>query len=208
MSDPQTAGPAAVTAARTRWRAAEDGLFPALVLDPDSYRRATDAVGAVLAELRRRCTTLPELIGLQGAAAEIVTAAYPEHGGLSADLLFGVASAMRDRELVIDDARRRRDEAVARARAAGSAWALLEGPDDPAELTHGRAETLHLASGTVVALAVDPWSGAPPFTLTVTAPAGDTRTWSFPDREQWVARYRQLRAAVEDGLLPSEPVAS
>jgi hypothetical protein len=48
--------------ARIRWRAAEERLYPLALADTDAYMDAVEAVGRVLAELRRTCTSSEDLL--------------------------------------------------------------------------------------------------------------------------------------------------
>nr|MBA3907133.1 hypothetical protein [Pseudonocardiales bacterium] len=50
MPDAAPCSPA-VAQARSRWRAAEDRLYPTLINDPSSYQRGLADVQAVVAEL-------------------------------------------------------------------------------------------------------------------------------------------------------------
>ena len=99
---------------------------------------------------------------------------------------------MRDRELGARDAGRRRDDAVAAARAAGAAWAVVDGPADAAELTVGRWVRMHLASGAVVEATADPWS--PDARFTVYAGSDDH---TFADRAAFLAGVAAVCAGIE-----------
>jgi hypothetical protein len=48
--------------ARIRWRAAEERLYPLALADSDAYMDAVEAVGRVLAELRRTCASNEDLL--------------------------------------------------------------------------------------------------------------------------------------------------
>jgi hypothetical protein len=186
-----------IGAARVRWRAAEEHLFPMLVADPSGYQRAVVELRAVVDELRVRSAAGADLLALERVAAEVVAAACPEGARLPADLLMGVACGMLDREVLVEHARRRQEQAVADARAAGRAWATIEGPDSPGDLVEGRRIALHVESGTLLTAAVDPWSGEPPFALSDVTPAGETVTRTFTDRAEWLAEHERCRASVE-----------
>jgi hypothetical protein len=186
-----------IGAARARWRAAEEHLFPVLLADPSGYQRAVVEVRAVVDELRVRSAAGADLLALERAAAEVVAAACPEGARLPAGLLMGVACGMLDRELLAEHARRRREQAVADARAAGRAWAAIEGPDSPGDLVEGCSTALHVESGTLLTATVNPWSGEPPFALSVVPPAGETLTRTFTDRAEWLAEHERCRASVE-----------
>jgi hypothetical protein len=193
--------PDPAVAARARWRAAEDRLYPTLLTDPHAYQRGLSAVHAVLDELRRRDADLAGLLAADAAPDELVAAACPQGSTLPAELLTGVACGLRDRELQARDDARRREEKVRAARADGAAWAVLAGPADPAELCEplgGRRTALHLASGTVLEAVLDPWDRDAPFS--VTRYPGEART--FRDRDAWLAAIATLEADVEAGPPP------
>ena len=181
--------------ARARWRAAEDRLYPSLLADPAGYQRGIAAVQAVLAELRRRANDVSDLVGIESAPDDVVGTACPDGVALPVDLLVAVACGMRDRELTAEQDHRRRQAAIDAARAAGAAWALLDGPEDPADLVDGRRLAVHLASGTVVEMTVDPWARGEAFGLTVTP--GDTA--SFSDRAAWLAELARVEGGIAAG---------
>lgn len=91
-------------AARARWLAAEDRLYPALMGDPAGYERALRQVRAVVEELRRRASDLPELVAEEAAVDEVLAAACPDGTAIPADLLIQVACAMRSREIAVQPA--------------------------------------------------------------------------------------------------------
>ncbi|HVL83676.1 MAG TPA: hypothetical protein VM367_05175 [Pseudonocardia sp.] len=197
MPDAADPPPMRLGVARARWRAAEDRLYPVALADPASYQRGLQAVQAVLTELRRRTGEVEALLAVEAAAEEIVAAACPGGPPLPADLLVAVACGLRDRELAGEAADRRRRETIDAARAAGRAWAVLDGPPTPAELAGGRQVLLHLDSQTVLEATVDPWSGGEPFGLGLTRPGGGTESSSTGDRAAWLAAHERLRAEVE-----------
>jgi hypothetical protein len=184
--------------ARARWRASEDRLYPMLVADPASYERALAYVRAVVGELRRRGDDVSVLLAAEAGAGEVLASACPEGVPLPADLLVGVACAIRDREISAAAERRRVDRAVAQAREAGRGWAVLRGPEQPGELTEGSASVLHVASGTVLTATVDPWSGGPRYRLQIAHPEGAATSHYFSDRAEWLAAHQRSRAELED----------
>jgi len=188
----------AVAAARARWRAAEDRLYPSVVSDPQGYQRGVVAVQAVVEELRRRAGDVADLVAAESAADEVVAAAGPQATGLPADLLVGVACGLLDREIAARQEGRRREQVVADARAAGRSWAVLEGPE-PDALTDGRSVALHVASGAVVTASVDPWSERRPvFALEVVAADGTAaQSRTFTERADWLAEIEHTRRDIE-----------
>jgi hypothetical protein len=180
-------------AARARWRAAEDRLYPTLLTDPQAYQRGLGAVHAVLDELRRRDADLVALLAADAAPDELVAAACPGGSWVPAELLVGVACGLRDRELRARAEHRRREETMRAARAAGAEWAVLAGPADPAELdelTGGRRLAVHLATGTLLDALADPWDRDAPYAVTLSP--GDTHT--YPDRRSWLADVARFTA--------------
>lgn len=184
----------ALRVARGRWRAAEDQLYPSLLADPTSYQRTMSAMQAVLAELRRRGGGTEGLLAAESSAAEVVAMACPDGAAVRAELLVAVACGTVDRELTAEHEQRRRSQAMDAARAAGAAWAVVDGPVDVEELAQGRMVTVHLASGTVVSATVDPWAREAAYGLDV-LPDGVSR--SFDDRSVWLDELRSVRAQVE-----------
>jgi hypothetical protein len=210
--------PDPAVAARARWRTAEDRLFPTLLTDPAGYQRGLDAVHAVLEGLRQHATGVADLLAAEARSADVVAAACPGNP-LPAELVVGVACAMRDRELRAQQETARRAEAVRATRAAGARWAVLDGPATAAELTGldgpgpgfgagaapmgglpvgGRRLALHLASGTLLEAGVDPWDRDAPFTVTCTP--GETHV--FTDRAGWLAGIADLETDIEAAAGP------
>jgi hypothetical protein len=91
-------------AARARWLAAEDRLYPALVTDAGAYERALTQIHAVVEQLRARCQDLPGLVAAEAAAADVIASACPDGSAMPADLLIQVACAMRSREIAVQPA--------------------------------------------------------------------------------------------------------
>jgi hypothetical protein len=188
LTGPGAAGP------RARWRAAEDRLYPTLIANPATYQRALTQIQAVVEEVRRRGDDMPALLSVEADADQVLASACPEGIGLPADLLLGVACAVRDRELTARSERERLERVVADARSAGAEWAPLRGPESPAGLTEGSTAALHLATGTVLTATVDPWSGDPPYGLEVAPTDGAATGRTFTDRAEWLAEYQRCRA--------------
>ena len=186
-----TSSPAVL--ARARWRAAEDRLYPSLLNDPTAYQRGIAAVQAVLGELRRRGHDVSDLLELEERADELLATACPGGIPLPADLLVAVACGMRDRELSAERVARRRAAAVDAARSAGSAWAVLDGPEDPAEVTEGRWVAVHVDTGTVIEAAIDPWARGRPYGISVVP----GEVGSFADRDAWQSEIARLQQSLE-----------
>lgn len=196
MSDP-------LTSARARWRSAEDQLFPALIANPGMYQRALAEIQALVAELRRRGDDRAVLLTADADPGALLTQVCPGGICLPADLAVGVACGARDRQLTDQENRRRAEQSVTDARAAGRPWAVLAGPEDLAELADGESIALHLPTGTVVTATVDMWSGGPPYSLRVAPPDGEPACSSFSDRADWLDACRRGRAGLS-GPAPAE----
>lgn len=84
------------------WRAAEDRLYPVVMVRPDIYERSVELVRRVADELQR-CTEPAALAAAWSEAAEIVYEVSRDRllplGDLDAGLVAGAAFAMRYREL-------------------------------------------------------------------------------------------------------------
>jgi len=191
-----------VLVARAGWRSAEAELFPALIADPHSYQRTVEAVRLVASELRSRCRDARGLVEQRGRAEEVVAAAAVDVT-VPPPLLVAVASALVDREFAAESGERDRRRAIEEARAAGRAWAVWEGPEDPAELpdpsarSGGRSIAIHVRSGTVVTAEVLAWSPAEPYLLRVDPPEGEPDVRTYVDRKEWLDAHGRSRSAVE-----------
>jgi hypothetical protein len=104
---------------------------------------------------------------------------------------------MRDREISAARERERVELLIAQARAAGNAWAVLHGPELPADLGDGSSVVMHVASGTVLTATVDIWSGGPPYRLELTPTEGTPASEAFSDRAEWLAAHQRYRSELE-----------
>lgn len=194
-----------VTVARARWHSAGEQLFPALLADPAGYQRALTDIQAVVAELRRRGDDEAVLLAAAADPPALLAEACPAGSGLPADIAVGVACSVRERELNAEARRRQAERTVAEARAAGQPWAVLAGPEKPAELSgEGDAVALHLPTGTVVTATVDMWSGGPPYLLQIAPPEGEPACLPFTGRADWLEAYERCMAELSD----ASPAAS
>lgn len=99
--DGSGSGPDALAAARMRWRAAEDRLYPQVMGDPDTYQRVISVVGAMAGELRSRAATVEELLALEAQPAEVLAAVPVDRAatGIGDEVLLQAACSLRSREL-------------------------------------------------------------------------------------------------------------
>ena len=111
------------------WKAAEERLYPVVMVRPDLYERSVRMVRAVADELTA-CLGLPALVEAWESAAEIVHRAATEAGldleGLDAGLLAGAGFSMRYRELATAASRTERLDRIRAAADAGEAWVRVE----------------------------------------------------------------------------------
>jgi hypothetical protein len=202
--------------ARVRWRAAEDRLFPMVLVDPDAYRRALDVVGLLLEQLRVRTTSLDQLLDLDVDPAPLL-AALPagSAGGVrcagsagGADrLTLEAAFALRQRELAAAAERSARVAAIASARSVGATWVNLEGSWEAVCRIGARHTEMHLATGRALVATVDPYSGDGPHRLELVVLDGDTGTpvettdrgQAFADRAHWLAERERWRTEIDRG---------
>ena len=198
------------------WRAAEERLYPVVMVRPDLYERAVRLVRVVADELAG-CLDLAALTGAWGGAAEVVHRAAGEAGldleGLDAGLIAGAAFSMRFRELAGAAARAERLGRIRAAAEAGEAWVRVEeiGSRETAGMVPWSWIEMHVASGAGLrqTLEADPSTGAPRYSLEVVPldPATGDRLptppdlvaveESFDDPTEWMAAVEAKRAQIE-----------
>ncbi len=197
----------ALRRARARWRAAEDRLFPVVLVDPDTYRQALYVVGLLLEQLRANNTSLDQLLGLDVDPAPLLST-LPAGSVRGGDrLTLEAAFAVRDRELTAAAKRGRRAAAIALARSAGATWVDLEGSWEAVLSTGARHTEMHLPTARALVATVDPYSGNGPHRLELVVLDGDTgtpvettdRDRAFADRAEWLAQRQRWRADIEEG---------
>lgn len=197
----------ALRRARARWRAAEDRLFPVVLVDPDTYRQALYVVGLLLEQLRANTTSLDQLLGLDVDPAPLLST-LPAGSVRGGDrLTLEAAFAVRDRELTAAAKRGRRAAAIALARSAGATWVDLEGSWEAVLSTGARHTEMHLPTARALVATVDPYSGDGPHRLELVVLDGDTgtpvettdRDRAFADRAEWLAQRQRWRADIEEG---------
>ena len=198
------------------WKAAEERLYPVVMVRPDLYERAVRMVRVVTDELAG-CLDLPALVTAWGQAAEIVHRAAGEAGldldGLDAGLIAGAGFSMRYRELAGAAARNERLDRIRAATEAGGGWVRVEeiGSRETAGMVPWSWVEMHVPSGAGLrqTLEADPMTGAPRYSLEVVPldPATGDRLpvppdvlaveESFDDPTEWMAAVEAKRAQFE-----------
>ena len=112
------------------WDEAEARLFPLVMAQPELYQQALSAVQQLLGRLRETCHDLPALLAAHERGGDLLDGAdvpgVPGVSGVRPALIAAAACATRYRELVALLAARGRLEALARARAQGLPWTVVE----------------------------------------------------------------------------------
>jgi hypothetical protein len=198
------------------WRAAEERLYPVVMVRPDLYERAVRMVRVVVDELAGY-GDLAALAGAWGAAAEVVHRAAGDAGlgleELDAGLIAGAAFSMRYRELAAGAARSERLGRIRAAAEAGEAWVRVEetGSRETAGMMPWSWIEMHVGSGAGLrqTLEADQSTGAPRYSLEVVPldPATGDRLptppdvvaveESFDDPTEWTAAVEAKRAQIE-----------
>ena len=198
------------------WKAAEERLYPVVMVRPDLYERAVRMVRAVTDELGG-CLDLAALVAAWGRAAEIVHRGAGEAGldldGLDAGLIAGAGFSMRYRELAGPAARAERLGRIRAAAEAGEAWVRVEeiGSRDTAGMVPWSWIEMHVPSGAGLrqTLEADPTTGAPRYSLEVVPldPATGDRLptpddvvvveESFDDPTEWMTAVETKRAQID-----------
>jgi hypothetical protein len=199
------------------WRAAEERLYPVVMVRPDLYERSLRMVRVVADELAG-CLDLPALVKAWGTAAEIVYRASMEAGldldELDPGLLAGAAFSLRYREMAGAVARAERLARIRAADESGEAWVRVEeiGSREMAGLVPWTWTEMHVPSGAGLrqTLEADPTTGAPRYSLEVvpldpttgdrlpTPPDVLSVEESFDDPAEWRAAVERKRAQIGD----------
>ena len=159
---PQPGEPGVPPSVLRSWDEAEARLFPLVMAQPELYQQALGMVGQVIARLRETCPDLPALLAAHERGEDLVAdldddtaAAVP---GIRPALIASAACAMRYREIVALMAARGRLAALARARAQGLSWAVLEesGQADRAPYVPYQRVEAEVGSGRAVVVSIGP----------------------------------------------------
>ena len=160
--DPQPREPGVPPSVLRSWDEAEARLFPLVMAQPELYKQALGMVRQVIARLRETCPDLPALLAAHERGGDLVAdldddtaAAVP---GIRPALIASAACAMRYREIVALMAAQGRLAALARARAQGLSWAVLEerGQADRAPYVPYQRVEAEVGSGRAVVVSIGP----------------------------------------------------
>jgi hypothetical protein len=96
--------PEGLVSARVRWRAAEERLYPLALADSDAYMDAVEAVGRVLTELRRTCSSNSDLLRAEvdHALMDLVGTGTRSPATPEPAIVIAAACALRSAELGVD----------------------------------------------------------------------------------------------------------
>lgn len=191
------------------WRAAEEKLYPVVMVRPEVYQRYVELVRAVADELWS-CVTPESLAHAYGRAPEIVAVVIARFGAsvddMDVGLLAGAAFNLRYREVVAETSRKEAVRRIEEAKAKGEPWVVLyEMGKAGAALPYRRLE-MHVSDGAGLHVFVeeDPETGAPVFGLerlqldpstgewlSATQPSPERQT--FPSADRWEEAVKALR---------------
>jgi hypothetical protein len=141
------------------WDEAEARLFPLVMAQPELYQQALGAVQQLLGRLRETCHDLPALLAAHELGGDLLAGTeVPGVPGIRPALIAAAACATRYRELVAELAAATRLEALARARAQGLSWTVVEENGQPERapyLPYQRVEA-EPGSGRAVIVSIGP----------------------------------------------------
>ena len=160
--DPQPREPGVPPSVLRSWDEAEARLFPLVMAQPELYQQALGMVRQVIARLRETCPDLPALLAAHERGEDLVADLDDDTAdavpGIRPALIASAACAMRYREIVALMAAQGRLAALARARAQGLSWAVLEesGQADRAPYVPYQRVEAEVRSGRAVVVSIGP----------------------------------------------------
>jgi len=160
--DPQPREPGVPPSVLRSWDEAEARLFPLVMAQPELYKQALGMVRQVIARLRETCPDLPALLAAHERGGDLVADLDDDTAnavsGIRPALIASAACAMRYREIVALMAAQGRLAALARARAQGLSWAVLEesGQADRAPYVPYQRVEAEVRSGRAVVVSIGP----------------------------------------------------
>ena len=159
---PQPGEPGVPPSVLRSWDEAEARLFPLVMAQPELYQQALGMVRQVIARLRETCPDLPALLAAHERGGDLVADLDDDAAdavpGIRPALIASAACAMRYREIVALMAAQGRLAALARARAQGLSWAVLEesGQADRAPYVPYQRVEAEVRSGRAVVVLIGP----------------------------------------------------
>ena len=144
--------PAVPPAVLRSWDEAEARLFPLVMAQPELYQQELGAIQRLLGRLRETCQDLPALLAAHERGGDLL--AGDEVPGVRPGLIAAAACATRYRELVAELAAAGRLEALARARAQGVPWTVVEENGQPERAPYVPYHRVEAESGTGRAIIV------------------------------------------------------
>ena len=160
--DPQPREPGVPPSVLRSWDEAEARLFPLVMAQPELYQQALGMIRQVIARLRETCPDLPALLAAHERGGDLVADLDDDTAnavsGIRPALIASAACAMRYREIVALMAAQGRLAALARARAQGLSWAVLEesGQADRAPYVPYQRVEAEVRSGRAVVVSIGP----------------------------------------------------
>jgi hypothetical protein len=202
-----------------RWQAAEDKLYPVVLVRPEAYASAVTLVRAVVDRLGA-VGSVDELAAAFGSSAQMVADVVRDTGvsteGVDLGLIAGAAFNIRHRDLRAAGQREQAKQRIREAGAAGQDWVVLfeTGRLDLAPLAPYRLLEMRRADGLGMHVSVspDPSTGDPVFAVEVVQLDPATGDWvhdaepatgseTYATRDEWQSAIATLRRT---GKLPSQ----
>jgi hypothetical protein len=201
-----------------RWQAAEEKLYPVVLVRPEAYASAVTLVRAVVDRLGG-IGSVDELAAAFGTSAQLVADVVRDTGvsteGVDLGLIAGAAFNIRHRDLRAAGQREQAKQRIREAAAASQDWVVLfeTGRPDLAPLAPYRRLEMRRTDGLGMHVSVspDPSTGGPVFAVEVVQLDPATGDWvhdaepvtgaqTYPTRDEWESAIATLRRT---GKLPS-----
>ncbi len=195
-----------------RWQAAEEKLYPVVLVRPDAYASALTLVRAVVDRLHEYET--PEALATAYAhsaqlVADVVRDSSVVTEGLDLGLVAGAAFNIRHRDLRAAAQREQAKQRIVAARAAGDTWVVLyeTGRPELAPLSPYRRLEMRVADGLGLhaSVTIDPTTGGPLYAVEmvqldpvtgdwVPDAAASTDSITYATRDEWERAIRDQRS--------------
>jgi hypothetical protein len=156
----------------SQWRAAEERLYPMVMVIPEGYERVVRLVGETTVELQLACPDVASLVAEAPRVPDRVRRLATDNGvgdGFDFDLMAAAACLLRFRLLDAELRRQQRIRRIAAAAESGARWVTLAEWTPPTTWPPMPSATvqMHVASGRALEATVtmDEATGAPQFGL-------------------------------------------